>query len=196
VKLHEGVDGDTRALAQIEQAREHHKVDAGVVVTTAEQMSEAFLARRDVLQEQLGIDIRVVNRDELVELVMAHLGKAKANVHEDIVGLLRQSAMSAELLESTPVTDRVYEELQRLPMSEAQRAGMAVFHQNRGSGVHLIRVELPSEATEGAEDQAPGAVAGYLQRVAPQARIRRVEVSTAAGTETTTTRVDLTMELA
>lgn len=50
VKLHEGTEGDTTALDQIEKARKHHRVDAGVVVTTAEQMSEPFLARREALE--------------------------------------------------------------------------------------------------------------------------------------------------
>jgi hypothetical protein len=195
VKLHEGTQDDTKALSQIKQAREYHKVDAGVVVTTAEQISEGFLARREALEEELGIDIRVVDRDEFVELVMAHLGKAKANVRDDIGDVLRRSVASSEPLEDTPITDRVYEELQLVPMSEAQRTGLRVFHQNRGDGVHLVRVELPREAAEGTEDQVARDVAAYLQRVAPQARDRRIEVSSNAGSGTTTTRVDLTMEL-
>src|SRR5262249_21249355 len=99
VKLHEGTEHDTKALSQIKLAREYHKVDAGVVVTTAEQMSETFQARREALEEELGIDIRVVDRDEFVELVMAHLGKAKANVRDDVIDLLRRSAVSPELRE-------------------------------------------------------------------------------------------------
>jgi hypothetical protein len=196
VKLHEGTEHDTKALSQIKLAREYHKVDAGVVVTTAEQMSEMFQARREALEEELAIDIRVVDRDEFVELVMAHLGKAKANVRDDVIDLLRRSAVSPELRESTPVTDRVYEELQRVPMSEAQRAGMRVFHQNRGGGAHLVRVELPREAAEGTEDQAARDVAAYLQRLAPQARGPRIEASCDAGPGTTASRVDLTLELA
>ena len=144
IKLHEGVEHDTSSLAQIEQAKEHHKVDAGVVVTTAEQMSEAFEVQRELLEEKLGIDIRVVSRDEFIELVMAHLGKAKASASETLVDLLRRSATSPEPLECTSVTDRIYAELQRLPITEAQREQMDVFHQNRGGGVHLVRVELPS----------------------------------------------------
>ena len=196
VKLYEGVQDSTKALSQIKQAREHHRVDAGVVVTTAEQVSEAFLAKREALEEELGIDIRVVDRDELVELVMAHLGTAKANIRDDLLELLRKSAVSSELLESTPVTNSIYEELQRRPMSAAQRAGMRVFHQHRGDGAHLIRVELPREAAEGAEDPAAQDVAGCLRRVAPQARGRRIESSSNADSGTTTTRVDLIMELA
>jgi hypothetical protein len=196
VKLHEGTEDDTKALSQIKQAREYHKVDAGVVVTTAELMSETFQVRREELEEELGIDIRVVDRDEFVELVMAHLGKAKANVRDDIVDLLRRSTVTSEPLEDTPLTGRIYEELQRVPMPEAQHAGMRVFHQNRGGGVHLVRVELPREAAEDTEDQATRDVAAYLQRLVPQARGRRIEASCDAGPGKTMSRVDLTLELA
>lgn len=195
IKLHEGVEYDTTALAQIENAKKHHKIDAGVVVTMAEQMSEAFQLRREVLEEELGIDIRVVSRDEFIELVMAHLGKAKANTREAIVDLLRRSAISPEPLECTPVTDRIYEELQRLPILEAQREQMDVFHQNRGGGVHLVRVELPSKATKGAKDQAAQAVAGYIEQAVPQARDRRVEVTICEGASANKIRVDVTIEL-
>ncbi|WP_437334449.1 restriction endonuclease [Sorangium sp. So ce394] len=196
VKLHQGTEDDTTALSQIEQAREYHKVDAGVVVTTAEQMSEAFRARREALEEELGIDIRLVDRDEFVELEMAHLGKAKANVRDDIVDLLQRSTVTSELLESTPITDRVYEELKQIPMSKVQRAGLRVFHQNRGGGVHLVRVELPREAAEGTADQAARDVAAYLERLAPHARGRQTEASYNAGSGTSTSRLDLTLELA
>ncbi|KYG09084.1 hypothetical protein BE21_20025 [Sorangium cellulosum] len=196
VKLHQGTEDDTTALSQIKQAREYHKVDAGVVVTTAEQMSEAFQARREALEEELGIDIRLVDRDEFVELVMAHLGKAKANVRDDVVDLLQRSTVTSELLESTPITDRVYEELQQIPMSKVQRAGLRVLHQNRGGGVHLIRVELPREAAEGTADQAARDIAAYLERLAPQARGRQTEASYNAGSGTSTTHLDLTLELA
>lgn len=195
VKLHDGVENDTSALAQIKQAREHHKVDAGVVVTTAEQMSEAFLTKRGALEEELGIDIRIVSRDEFVELMMAHLGKAKANAGEEIVDMLRRTTSSSEPQESTPVTDRVYAELQRIPMPEAQLAGMTVMHHNQGGGVHLVRVELPNGGTKSAEARTAQAVVEYLQGVVPQARARRVEVSSNAGSGATTTRVDLMTEI-
>jgi hypothetical protein len=195
IKLHEGVEYDTTALAQIETAKQHHKIDAGVVVTTAEQMSEAFQLERETLEEKLGIDIRVVSRDEFIELVMAHLGKAKANASENLVDLLKRSLVSSEPLENTPVTDRIYGELQPLSFTEAQRTGMDVFHQNRGGGVHLVRVELPSKMTKGAKDQAAQAVAGYLQQAVPQARDRRVEVTHSGGSGASTIRVDVTIEL-
>nr|MBK7067910.1 restriction endonuclease [Deltaproteobacteria bacterium] len=75
VKLHEGVDDDTRALEQIAQARKAHWVDAGVIVTTATDTSERFEARRAALEEELGIDIKVIDRDEFTVLLMEHLGR-------------------------------------------------------------------------------------------------------------------------
>ncbi|WP_437876119.1 hypothetical protein [Sorangium sp. So ce513] len=110
--------------------------------------------------------------------------------------MLQRCTVISELLESTPMTDRVYEELQRIPMSEVQRAGLRVFHQNRGGGVHLIHVELPGEAAEGTADQAARDVAAYLVRLAPQARGRQTEASYNAGSGTSTMRLDLTLELA
>jgi hypothetical protein len=74
VKLYDGLHSDTTALEQIEEARRVHRVDAGVVVTTAKDTSEAFELRRAKLEDDLGIDIRVITRDEFVELVLAHLG--------------------------------------------------------------------------------------------------------------------------
>ena len=44
VKLHNGVHDDTHALDQLKQARDAHHVDAGVVVTTAESVSDSFEA--------------------------------------------------------------------------------------------------------------------------------------------------------
>ncbi len=75
VKLHEGVDDDTHALDQIAQARKAHRVDAGVVVTTATETSERSEARRAALEEEIGIDIRVIDRDEFTVLLMEHLGR-------------------------------------------------------------------------------------------------------------------------
>lgn len=75
VKLHEGVDDDTHALDQIAQARKAHRVDAGVVVTTATETSERFETRRAALEEELGIDIKVIDRDEFTVLLMEHLGR-------------------------------------------------------------------------------------------------------------------------
>jgi len=73
VKLHEGTDFDTTALEQIREARKFHRVDAGVVVTTAERTSETFEQIRASLEEELGIDVRAITRDEFVQLVLAHM---------------------------------------------------------------------------------------------------------------------------
>lgn len=74
VKLYDGVHDDTHALDQIKRARLEHKVDAGVVVTTATETSDRFEQRRAALEADLAIDVRVVTRDEMVELIMTHLG--------------------------------------------------------------------------------------------------------------------------
>ena len=74
VKLHEGVHDDKKALDQIKEAKKVHRVDAGVIVTMATSTSASFNQHRDVLEEDLGIDIRVIARDEFVELVMANMG--------------------------------------------------------------------------------------------------------------------------
>jgi hypothetical protein len=74
VKLHEETHDDTTALEQVAEARKVHRVDAGVVVTTAENTSDRFDRRVAKLADELGIDIRVITRDEFVELVLAHLG--------------------------------------------------------------------------------------------------------------------------
>jgi hypothetical protein len=75
VKLHDGVHDDTHALMQIKQAREAHHVDAAVVVTTAVETSKAFEDRRAALEVEIAIDIRVIARDELVELLMTYLAR-------------------------------------------------------------------------------------------------------------------------
>lgn len=77
-KMFDGVIDDTQALVQIAQARKAHRVDAGVVVTTATETSERFEARRAALEEELGIDIKVIDRDELTVLLMEHLGRDRA----------------------------------------------------------------------------------------------------------------------
>lgn len=75
VKLFDGVIDDTHALDQIAQARKAHRVDAGVVVTTATEASERFEERRSALEAELGIDIKVIDRDEFTMLLMEHLGR-------------------------------------------------------------------------------------------------------------------------
>lgn len=194
VKRHEGVEDDTRALQQIEQAREHHRVDAGVVVTTAEQVSDAFQARREALEEKLGIDIRVVSRDELVVLVMTNLNKLKTSPGEDLAVLLTKSTATPEPRENTAVTDHVYDELQRLPMTRAQREGMRVMHQNRGDRTHLLRVEVPCASETVAEDSSARGILEHLTRIAREVRSKHAE-TLLGGDGTSTLRVDITLEL-
>lgn len=74
VKLHDGEENDVHSLAQIKQARKAHGIDAGIVLTTATSLSEAYSSRRDELEAELGIDIRVIRRNEFVRLLLAHLG--------------------------------------------------------------------------------------------------------------------------
>lgn len=74
VKLHEGTDDDLHSLEQLKQARLSHKVDAAVVVTTAVKTSRRFEECRAATEAELGIDIRVITRDEFTKLVMTHLG--------------------------------------------------------------------------------------------------------------------------
>lgn len=75
VKLHDGVHDDPHALEQIRRARVERRVDAGVVVSTAESFSAAFKQRREHLQDELQMSIALVDRDALVRLMMRHLGE-------------------------------------------------------------------------------------------------------------------------
>lgn len=70
VKKHEGVETSLRSLDQIAEAHEHWGIHAGVILTTATEASEAFEERRETLGDELGIDIRVLFRDDLVDLVL------------------------------------------------------------------------------------------------------------------------------
>lgn len=74
VKLHEGEEHDVHSLAQIKRAKEAHGIDAGIVLTTATSLSEGYSNRRDELEAELRIDIRVIRRNEFVRLLLAHLG--------------------------------------------------------------------------------------------------------------------------
>jgi predicted Mrr-cat superfamily restriction endonuclease len=73
VKCYQGTHGDFQALEQIKQARIVHSIDSGVVITTAEKVTPEFEARRNALEAELKIDIKIITRDELVDLVLQHL---------------------------------------------------------------------------------------------------------------------------
>lgn len=74
VKLHEGEERDPHSLDQIERARIAHRVDAGIVVTTATGFSADYLDYHAELEARLGIDVKLMNRSEFVRLLLAHLG--------------------------------------------------------------------------------------------------------------------------
>lgn len=189
----DGLHDDERALVQIEQAKELHKIDAGVIVTTAEVTSSAFEEKCAALEGRLGIDIRVIVRGELIELVMKYLGKARMTVREALIDLLRESTATPEPREHTPVTDRVYDELQRLPELERQIAGTKVAHHNRGGGVHLIRVELPQEMIGAVVEPIAQSIVSCLRRMVPSAKCQRGKPS---GPGTKGMVVDTILELA
>lgn len=73
VKCFDGLIGDVAALEQIKTARLQHKVDAGVVLTTATELTLEFAQRRDVLEAELAIDIKVILLDEFIGLLLQHL---------------------------------------------------------------------------------------------------------------------------
>lgn len=74
VKKHDGHEWSEHSLTQLRHAREHWGIHAGVVITTAEATTKAFDAACNELQDELKIPIRVIVRDELVDMVLAHLG--------------------------------------------------------------------------------------------------------------------------
>jgi len=73
VKKHVGTEWAMKSLHQLEEARAHWGIHAGVVLTTAETFSEGFEAARSELEEKLKIPIRVILREEFVGMVLAHL---------------------------------------------------------------------------------------------------------------------------
>ena len=74
VKLHSGTEWSSHALEQIRTARRVHRVDAGVIVTTATTCSEQFGRDRELLEAELGIDVKLVLQGELVGLLVKHVG--------------------------------------------------------------------------------------------------------------------------
>lgn len=78
VKMYDGTHDETHAIEQLQQAREEHGVQAGVVLTTATEVSPAFQEALTRLSENLKIDIQVWTRDDVVRLLLAHLGRREA----------------------------------------------------------------------------------------------------------------------
>jgi len=173
IKQNDGQHEDCRALAQIEQAKELHRIDAGIIVTTAEGTTAAFDDKCSILEGKLGIDLRVITRGELIELVMKHLGKAQWMLREALTDLLRASTPSAELREHTPVTDRIWNELQRLPELERQIVGTRIAHQNRGNSSHLVHIELPRDLLAPILEPISQTIITTLRRLVPTAKYQR-----------------------
>jgi len=182
LKHHDGMHEDRRALEQIELARELHGVDAGIIVTTSDGVSDVFEEKRAALEGKLGIDVRIITRDELVELVMRHLGKLQVMLRDSLIDILRATPQSSGLREHTPVTDRVFQELQHLPDLDGHIAATKVFHQHRGSGQHLLRIELPREMLQAVVEPVSHGIVVYIRRLIPDARCQRVKSVPGEGT--------------
>lgn len=73
VKKHGGIEHNIHSLDQIEEARAHWGIHAGLVLTTATDVSEEYEAERAERSAKLGIDIQVLCRDAFVDLVLEHV---------------------------------------------------------------------------------------------------------------------------
>ena len=73
VKKHDGVETSLASLEQIKEAHGHWGIHAGVVITTAVETTDEYEARREALEGELGISIRVITRDEFMDIVLAHI---------------------------------------------------------------------------------------------------------------------------
>lgn len=175
IKHHEGIHEDRRTLEQIELAREQHRVDSGIIVTMSEVVNESFEEKRAALEGKLGIELRIITRDEFAELVMRHIEKLQSMLRESLGDLLRAAPQSAGFREHTPVTDRVFQELQHTPDLDGHIAATKVFHQNRGQGQHLVRVELPREMLQAIVDPVSNSIVVHLRRLLGNARCQRVK---------------------
>lgn len=74
VKKHKGTEWSLESLEQLCRARERRGIHAGVIVTTAEETNEGFDAARNQLEDDLKIPIKVILRDEFIDLMLTHLG--------------------------------------------------------------------------------------------------------------------------
>lgn len=76
VKMYQGTHDDLEALEQLRTARLHHQATAGVVVSTAERLSERFEEARTQLETEM--PVRVLHGLELTTLLLAHLAGTEA----------------------------------------------------------------------------------------------------------------------
>lgn len=75
VKMYDGTHYDSHPLDQLRWAREEHCVQAGVVLTTATEVSPEFQEGLIKLGEELKIDIQAWTRNDFVRLLLAYLGR-------------------------------------------------------------------------------------------------------------------------
>ncbi len=79
VKMYDGTHHDAHPLEQLRWARDKHGVQAGVVLTTATELSAEFQEGLIKIADELKIDIQAWTRDEFVRLLLAHLGRREHN---------------------------------------------------------------------------------------------------------------------
>ena len=79
------------------------------------------------------------------------------------------------------MTDRVFQELQHLPDLDGHMAATKVFHQNRGGGQHLLRIELPREMLQAVVDAVSHGIVVYVRRLIPDARCQRIKSASGEG---------------
>ncbi len=181
IKHQDNISEDRRTLDQFELARNQYRVDAGIIVTTGETTSDAFEEKRAALESRLGIDLRIITRDELIELVMKHLGKLQLMLRDSLSDLLRATTQGSSLREHTPVTDRVFQELQHLPDLDGHIAATKVFHVNRGQGIHLVRIELPKDMLQAIVEPVSTSIVMLMRRLLPDARCQRLKAGSGEG---------------
>ncbi len=75
VKMYNGVLDDLHPVEQLRQAREEHGVQAAVLLTTAEEISEAVRSALYDLSDELKIDVQAWARADVARLLFAYLGQ-------------------------------------------------------------------------------------------------------------------------
>ncbi|MBL4685398.1 MAG: restriction endonuclease [Nannocystaceae bacterium] len=75
VKMYDGILDDLHPVAQLREARAKHGVHAGVLLTTASEVSPRVIEALEELRRELQIDIQAWTRPDVVRLLLAHLGR-------------------------------------------------------------------------------------------------------------------------
>lgn len=73
VKMHDGTQYDDRVVAQLAQAHRERNAQAGVLLTTAEEISPDLEAKLTQLSTELDIDIQAWTREDVVRLLTSYL---------------------------------------------------------------------------------------------------------------------------